>query len=87
MRSVNAAPAGASGCALQRAAAASSPGVSSAERRTCLPSLVRLLPNGKNLVTSVNGAYGTLAVALSKGARAKNMIYPPMVSRCGSHGR
>jgi hypothetical protein len=78
-RSTNAALAGVRGCALQ-AAAARCPGISSVERRTCLPSLVRLLPNGVNLVTSMNGAYGTLAVAPRKEGKPKNMIYPPTVS-------
>ena len=48
-----------------------------------LPSLVELLPNGENLLTFTDGAYGTLAGGWSKGGRPENMIYPPKVFECG----
>lgn len=62
------------GPALQQAAAVAFPRVSIAERRMAraardLPSLVRPLPNGVNLVTLANGAYRTPAVRPSKGGK------------------
>lgn len=59
--------------ALQQAATAAFPGTSSTERRMApdardLPSLVLLLPNGENLVTSTDGAYATLASVSGKGS-------------------